>query len=211
MHKASFDQNLLTDWCDYCEEKKKFDTFHFSTLLMETFLEGYTPELENFLKEITKYFDSSVYENMRYAFNDKQQSKGDILEWVTNDLSEKRKIINQVPDVSKLLATIDEKNYLIVNERQPLYDARESDNHTILYEEVGDYVSQNIKNDHRLYALEEILYNIASDYNLVHALLAGIVQGNVNLSNYLDIYRNGCDYAVDDDKIIIYVYKPTSL
>jgi len=207
MHKASFDQNLLNDWCDYCEGKKKFDTCYFSTLLMETLLEGYTPEFDEFIKEITKYFDSSIYQNIKYTFNNEGKKEGDIKDWVIKDLREKRKIIIQMPDSSKLIDIIDNPEYLIIKERQQLYDAQESDNNTILYEGVGDYVIENIEKDFRLYGLKEVLYNIASDYDLVNGILAGIIKGKVDLSNYLDIYKNGFNYAVSEEKIIIYTPK----
>ena len=204
MYKASFDQNLLNEWCDYCEGKKKFDSCYFSTLLMETLLEGYTPEFDKFIIEITKYFDSSIYKNIKYTFNNKEHKEGDIKDWVINDLREKRKIILQMADSSKLVAIIDNPEYLMTNDREQLYDALESDNNTILYEGVGDYVRENIEKDYRMYGLKEVLYNIASDYDLVYGILAGIVKGKVDLSNYLDIYKNGFDYAVSEEKIIIY-------
>lgn len=209
MYKASFDNDLLKDWCDFCEEKKEFDSFHFSTLLMETFLEGYTPEFDKFITEITKYFDSSIYKNIKYAFSNEKESQGNVKDWVINDLREKRKIIEHIPDSKELKEIIDSPKFLFVNDRDELYEARETDNNTILYEGVGDFVIENIDNDKRLYALKEVLYNIASDSDLVNALLSGLIKADVDLVNYLDIYKNGCDYAVDDEKILIYEFKPS--
>lgn len=210
MYKASFDNELLNDWCDFCEKKKEFDSFHFSTLLMETLLEGYTPKFDEFITEITKYFDRSVYENIKYAFSDEKHSQGNVKDWVINDLTEKRKIIEHAHDSSKLKEIIDSPQFLFVKDRDELYDARETDNNTILYEEVGDFAIENIDNDKRLFALKEVLYNIASDSYLVNALLSGLINSDVDLSNYLDIYKNGCDYAVDDEKILIYEFKPSN-
>ncbi|BDD01385.1 hypothetical protein PEPS_36650 (plasmid) [Persicobacter psychrovividus] len=208
MYKASFDNELLNDWCDFCEGKKEFDSCHFSTLLMETLLEGYTPKFDVFIKEITKYFDSSVYENIKYVFSDEKVSQGGVKDWVINDLIEKRKIIEHVEDSSQLKKVIDSPQFLFVKDRSELYEARETDNNTILYEEVGDFVIANIDNDKRLFALKEVLYNIASDSDLVNAFLSGLIKSNADLSNYLDIYKNGCDYAVDDEKILIYEFEP---
>jgi len=209
MYKASFDNELLNDWCDFCEEKKDFDSFHFSTLLMETLLEGYTTEFDIFFTKITKYFDSSIYKNIKYVFSDEKQSEGSVKDWVIGDLREKRKIIDLAPDSTKLKEIIDSPQFLFVKDRDELYKARKTDNNTILYEEVGNFVIENIDNDKRLFALKEAFYNIASDSELVNALLSGLIKGNVDLSNYLDIYKNGCDYAVDDEKILIYEFKQT--
>ncbi len=211
MYKASFDNELLNDWCDFCEGRKEFDSFHFSTLLMETLLEGYTPKFDEFITEITKYFDSSIYKNIKYVFSNQEQSEGEVKDWVINDLREKRKIINLAPDSMKLKEIIDYPQFLFVKDRDELYKARETDNNTILYEEVGDFVIENIDNDKRLFALKEVLYSIASDNDLVNAILSGLIKSDVDLSNYLDIYKNGCDYAVDDEKILIYEFKPTNL
>ncbi|WP_165750572.1 hypothetical protein [Cellulophaga sp. Z1A5H] len=210
MNKASFDNELLNDWCDFCEGKKEFDKFHFSTLLMETLLEGYTTEFDSFISKMTKYFDISIYENIKYAFSDEKKSQGNIKDWVINDLREKRKIIELAPDSTKLKEIIDSPQFLFVKNRDELYKARETDNNTILYDEVGDFVIENIDNDKQLFALKEVLYNIASDSELVNALLSRLIKSNVDLSNYLDIYKNGCDYAVDDEKILIYEFKQTS-
>jgi len=210
MYKASFDNKLLNDWCDFCEEKKEFDSFYFSTLLMETLLEGYTPEFDKFIAKITKYFDNSIYKNIKYAFSNEKKSQGNVKDWVINDLREKRKIIDLIPDSTKLKEIIDSPQFLFIKDRNELYNARETDNNTILYEGVGDFVIENIDSDKRLFALKEVLYNIASDSDLVNALLSGLIKSDVDLSNYLDIYKNGCDYAVDDEKILIYEFKPNS-
>ena len=210
MYKASFDNELLNDWCDFCEGKKEFDEFHFSTLLMETLLEGYTSKFDAFITEITKYFDSSIYKNIKYVFSDEKQSQGSVKDWVINDLTQKRKLIEHADDFSKMKEIIDSPQFLFVKDRDKLYGARETDNNTILYEEVSDYVINNIANDKRLFALKEVLYNIASDSDLVNALFSGLIKSDIDLSNYLDIYKNGCDYAVDDEKILIYEFKPSN-
>ncbi len=209
MYKANLDKELLKDWCAYCEGKNDFDKFHFSTLLMEAFLERYTPELDGFIKEITKYFDSSLYKNIVRTFSDEPADKGEIQHWVDNDLKEKRKIITNIDDASSLIQLIDNQKYVVVHDRQKLYKAMESENHSILYDAVGDYVIDHSWNDKRKYALQEILYNIASDNNLVYGLISGMMEGDVDFSNYLEIYRRGCDYAVGDDHIVLFVYKPS--
>ena len=93
MYKASFDNELLNDWCDFCEGKKEFDKFHFSTLLMETLLEGYTPEFDAFISKTTKYFDISIYENIKYAFSDEKKSQGNVKDWVLNENKQMKKDI----------------------------------------------------------------------------------------------------------------------
>jgi len=206
MHKAIFDKTLLNDWCNYCEGKQDFDTYHFSTLLMEAFLEGYTSELDSFLKEIAKYFHPSLYENMAHAFGNNKPDKADIQTWVAKDLKEKRKLLLQVEDATDLIALIDKDNYTIVHDMQEMDDARMSDNHTIFYEEVGDYVSDNIESIKGIYGLKEVLYNIASDYNLVHALLSGMIKGDTDFSNYIEIYRRGSNYVVGEESVLIYVF-----
>ncbi|MEL6560676.1 MAG: hypothetical protein AAFQ94_20960 [Bacteroidota bacterium] len=115
-----------------------------------------------------------------------------------------------MPDSSKLKALIDSPQFLFVTDSDELYKARVTDNSTILYEGVGDFVIDNIADDKRLFALKEVLYHIATDNDLVNALLSGIIKGEVDLSNYLDVYKNGCDYAVDDEKILVYQFKPSS-
>lgn len=180
MYKVNFNKDLLKDWCDYCERRKEFDISHFSTLLMEVFLEGYTNELDLFLHEITKYFDSSVYKNMKYIFSNDQLEKSDIKKWVESDLREKKKIFSHNQEAAELVTVIDNKKYLLVNDRHILYEARESDNDTLLYEEVGDYVIANSEKDNRWYAIKEVLYNIASDNDLVYAILSRTIGGNID-------------------------------
>lgn len=199
---AIFDHNLLSDWCDYCEGKKKFDSFHFSTLLMESFLDGYTPQLDQFIQEITKYFDSSVYQHLKYAFSEPIKAHDDIMYWVEKDLLEKQKIFANHPLASGLNEIIEKKSFRLIQNHTEIDKARITDNHTILYEMTGDFVTQNIA-DERLFALDEILYNIAYDYNLVYGVLSGCLNSEIDLSNYLEIYQRNCDYAVNDETIII--------
>jgi len=210
MSIANLDNALLKDWCDHCEGKKKFDSYHFSTLLMEAFLDGYTSELDTFLKELTKYFHPSIYQNLAYTFSNIGPNKEDIQKWVAYDLREKRKFLSLIPDAANLVKLIDDQSYSIVHDRKLLYDGIDSDNHSILYDVTGDYVGDHLGSDLRLYALNEVFYNIASDYNLVHGLLSGSLTGDVDFSNYLEIYRRGCDYVVADDKIVIYVHQSES-
>ena len=43
---------------------------------------------------------------------------------------------------------------------------------------------RHFDNHKRLYVLEEVFYNIASDYFLAYALLAPLLRANADLSNY---------------------------
>lgn len=204
MYKAIFDKELLKDWCDFCEGRKKFDSYHFSTLLMETMLEGYTIELDEFFKEISKYFDPSIYKNLEHTFKNTNLNSGDIWQWVKKDLIEKKKIFSDLEEASNLEKLIEAQSYVTVHDRTLLDNLRMSDINTILYETSGDYAINNRIDDDRLYALEEVFYNIACDYDLVRGLLAGVINGDVDFSNYLEIYRRGCDYVVGEENIIIY-------
>lgn len=207
MKTANLNMKLLRDWCDFCEGKANFDSFHFSTMLMGTFLDGYTEELDKFIIEITKYFDSSVYRNIKYTFGDKSHSQNDIQLLVNKDLSEKRKVLAEDEDAEDLLMTIDSQNWIFTNDIEVLYDAKASENHCLLSEILGDHVGDNIDSDKRIFALKEVLYNIASSYDLTHAILSDLIDGDVNFSNFLEIYKRGCDYAIDDETIVIYTHK----
>jgi acylphosphatase len=64
-------------------------TFHH--FYMEVFLEGYTEEVDQFIKEVTKYFHESVYKNIVAAFQ-RNPPQADIKDLVRKDLKEIRKI-----------------------------------------------------------------------------------------------------------------------
>jgi hypothetical protein len=207
MATAIFDKELLQDWCDYCEGKKEFDSCHFSTLMMETLLEGFTPELDKFLHEITKYFDDSIYSTLVKTFSEKPQGENDITYWVERDIREKIKACPSSSNSSIILGIIDNGHFEITSDYQKLQNARMTDNNTILHESSGDIASNGLASDNRLYALDEIFYNIASDYDLVHALMSGVIKGEIDFSNYLEIYKRGFDYAVGNDQVVIYQHQ----
>jgi hypothetical protein len=207
-YEPELDFDRLRDWCAFCEGSREFSSDHFSTILMGVFLGGRTPEVIRFLQEFTKSFPSSLYDNLVRICGDPAPDR-DVLPWVQRDLDEKRKLLDSLAEARDVLKVIDERRFAFTSDRDMLHEIRvSSDNHLVLYETVGDFVTEQCDGDPRLYALHEALYHIATDYFVAHSIMAPLLETDVNLAHFFEVYLRGGDYVVDRDRIVICTYQP---
>lgn len=209
------DKNLLLDWCDFCEGKKNFDTFHFSYLFNQPLTEcelkkifSYFPKKEELLELVLSVRASSISAGEDGGFFiPKKESKGtpeELIELAVKDLKEQQKICSLLGD---------EELYNIIDNAQPefIYDknyfrkVKSGDCPYIwLYEMVGDYIRDSlIEHDDKIYALREALYGFGGDYYLSWYLGSPLVDANINLSYYFDLWKKGGDYTLTKDNLIV--------
>lgn len=210
--KAELDFVRLGDWCAYCDGSREFDDYHFSTILMGVFLEGLTPEVDAFLREFSKPFPRPLYDRL-VRICGPAEPDCDILPWVKRDLDEMRKLLAlQYTPWGNLTGVLDQGRTDVTHDRRLLHDIKmTSDNHSGLYEEVCDFVIEVIhgrNRDDRLFALREALYHIATDYFVAHSIMAPLLDTDIDLSHFFEIYLRGGDYAIDTDRIVVYQYQP---
>jgi hypothetical protein len=168
---------------------------------MGVFLGGRTPEVERFLREFARPFPPSLTEHLLRLCDPPPDH--DVLPWVHRDLDEKRKLLSDSPDAIRV---IDERRIEVTGDYDVLQAARESsDNHTAIYEAVGDYVIAQCRGDDRLFELHEALYHIATDSFLADSIMATMLKTGVDLSHFFEIHDRGADYVLDADRIVVHI------
>jgi hypothetical protein len=197
---------------------------------MGAFLEGLTPRVEQFLRKFAGYFPPILYHNLA-RIADEVPVDRELLSWVRRDLESKTPLLDdeflmEKAAVEEFLA---QNKFTFVDDSTSLPEiATGSANASALYQVVGDYVGEVIAHGpskrgkrrgtrrarpverpeaRKLYALNEVLYHIVTNYELAHALMSPLI-GGVDLSSYLEIYLRGGDYVVGMDSIIVQQFNP---
>lgn len=209
--ESELDVNLLRDWCAFCEGSRGFPRHYFSTILMGVFLDGLTPEVDRFLREFTTCFPPALYENLVRICGGALSDR-DVLPWVQRDLDEKRKLFDSSRRFRKVLKVIDGRGFIFTHDHDVLHEVRvSSDNHSVLYDTLGDFVIEKCNGDVRLLELHEALYKgVATDNFVADSIMAPLLETDVDLGNYFEVYLRGGDYVLGDDRILVYTYKPAS-
>jgi hypothetical protein len=205
-YKAELDFDQLRDWCAFCEDPQEFPD-DCSTILMGVFLEGLTPEVDRFLREFSKYFPPALYENLVRICGDALPDR-DVLPWVQRDLDEKRKLFDSSTEFRNVLKVIDGRHFIVTHDHKCLYEVRgASANQSVLYNTLCDFVIEKCDGDERLLALQEVLYKgVATDYFVADSIIAPLLEIDIDLSNYFEIYLRGGEYALDNDGIVVYTH-----
>jgi hypothetical protein len=207
-YEPELDFDLLGDWCAFCEGSREFPDHHFSTILMGVFLGGLTPEVDRFLREFAKYFPRALYDNLVRICGDAEPDR-DVVPWVERDLDEKRKLLTSSPEARRAVEVIDGRRFAVTHDHGAMLDvAASSATHTALYEAECDFVVERCGGDALKYELHEALYHIATNYFLADAIVAPLLKTDVNLGHYFEVYLRGGDYALGDDRIVVYTHQP---
>ncbi|MGE3805825.1 MAG: hypothetical protein AB7K24_14210, partial [Gemmataceae bacterium] len=210
-YEPELDESLLADWCAFCEGSAQFDVHHFSTILKGVFLGGLTPEVERFLRFFSQTFPAILYTSLARICGDAQEDR-EVLPWIRSDLHQKVRLLD--PEFRAERANIEQ---LLDNDRFTLTDdfsslsdiAITSPNFNAIYVTEGDYVSSCCRGNSKMYALEETLYHIATNYALAHAIMSPLLECDIDLSNYFEVYLRGGAYVVAAESIVVYQFSPS--
>lgn len=208
--EPELDLDLLEDWCDYCDGKSDFDESHFSTILMGVFVANLTPEVDAFLKRFASPFSQDLYVSLT-RICEVGPADRELLPWIRRDITSKLALLDEENQVER-----ESIEWLLTNDRFRFTDdvsslpeiAIASANFDAIYFAESDYVIEHSEKDPRLYALSEALYHIATNYALAHSIMNPLVNGGIDLSNYLEVYLRGGDYVLADDSIVVWQYVP---
>jgi hypothetical protein len=205
-YKAELDFDQLRDWCAFCEGSREFPD-DCRTILMGVFLEGLTPEVDRFLREFSKYFPPGLYENLVRICGPALPDR-DVLPWVQRDLDKMRKLFDSSSRYREVLKVIDGRHFIFTHDHDVLYEVRGSSaNQSVLYDTVGDFVTEKCDGDERLLALRETLYKgVNTSYFVADSIMAPLLETDIDLSNHFEIYLRGGDYALGDDGIVVYTH-----
>ena len=205
------DPNEIADWCAFCEGKGDFDIRHFSTLLMEFFLEKPYDEDVLALHTVFRYVPDSeraLAMLLRLDHRAEDKTDNDILALVKRDLGEKRRIIEAMGGPDALIDVIQSDGCLITLDEAEFDKARNSNLNGHFFHCISSFMMQHLADcDKRIAALDNAFYGVASNLQLQWTLTAALMRLEVDLSNYFELYDVGVDYAIDEDGVLIMNYR----
>ncbi len=207
-YEPELDEELLADWCAFCEGSADYDQYHFSTMLMGVFVADLTPEVDVFLHRFTNTFPPALYDNLARICDDALPDR-DILPWIRRDLGHKLALLDadsnaERRNIERFLA---KDNFTLTEDFSSLPDiASASPNFDAIYFAENDYVIDHCMRDPKMLALREALYHIATNYALAHAIMSPLLNGNINFGNYFEVYLRGGEYVVAAESIVVCQY-----
>ena len=169
-YEAELDFELLQRWCDY-HNGKDVDEFEFQSILMGVFLGGQKPDVIDFLRRFSQFYDSTLFDNL-IRICDETKLDDDVMPWIVADLNDKRPLFASDRDGQMLVELIDRGELRFAESYDEYYDVLSSSaNHSAAYDIVNEYCLERVHKK-QLRPLLEPLYHICNSYNLVFGILA---------------------------------------
>lgn len=195
---------LFQDWINLCEGKKSFDKSHFFSLFQADDNGDFFSEEE--LRKILDYFDEKdeLFLRLNNYFNNQKEETEDIKDFLIHkmesDLLEKRKLITD----AELLTIIDQP-IEFVDGISFVFNAQQSSwmHHEIISEIEYSMLAAKTLKTPEVYALFEAFYGLSQNYNLVWYLGKPLLDIDINVDNYFDIWKMGGEYAFSNRKNLL--------
>ncbi len=191
------------DWILQHEGKKEFDKSHFYTLLMECHYESLT---ESDYATMFKYYPNSNDLTKRlknFLINQDNtlnvvDRKEYILKKVQQDINEKVKLIEDEDLINAL-----QGGFVLTHERDVVTENQLGEWHSEFISLIGDELRQ-FRNDNS-YLLFEVYFGMTHNLQLVWYLGAPMIDKNINLDNYFDLWMMGGDYSITSGGVVVFV------
>lgn len=199
------DAQEMEDWCRFCEGKEEFDTYHFSRMFMEMYLEPLTEKDKADLHTVFGYVPNSsraLEKMLRLDGCAPDKSESEIIETVRADLAQMRRVIKS----EHLLRAMDSPIVMATGEEELCKSWQGSINDEYRGE-VLNYVLDHFGTDKKVDALHEAFYGLASNMHLQHALTANLLNLDVSFDHYFELYRIGVDYALEERRVVVMNYR----
>ena len=197
----------LIDWIDFCEKRKTFDKSHFYTLFFEGEADNGRRSEEE-LKTIFQYFPHAnellLRMNNFTSEEDYQVTdyKDYIIENTSKDLAQKRIILEEEEEeeliklIQKPIKFVKDINEIIDNRINNWPDAE-------LYSVVNDFFIEIKPVDDLTNALGEAFYGFTHNYDLTRYLMSPLIDTELNLDYYFNIWKVGGDYSITENGVIV--------
>ena len=198
-------ENILTDWCDFCEEKKDFDKSHFLTLF-------HADIDKNYLNTVLQYFPNkddiiqrvlAVREAKSYRAECFKVDENFALELASKDINEKRKACAYLSE-HELTALIDTVQLRFTSDPSSFEKARHDDWNREYKAQVGYYFDESwMEETDKYYAIFEAFYGMTNSYELQWYLGKPLMRTFVDPDNYFELWKVGGDYAFTETEILV--------
>ncbi len=197
----------LIDWIEFCEKRKTFDKSHFYTLFFEGKAENGRRSEEE-LKTIFQYFphtDELLLRMNNFTNGEDAQItdyRNYIIENTSKDLDQKRIILKEEDEeelfelIQKPIKYVEDINRVVDNRLNNWPDAE-------IHSVVSDFFIEKTPADDLTNALEEAFYGFTHNYELTRYLMYPLIDTDLNLDYYFNIWKVGGDYSVTENGVIV--------
>ncbi len=196
--------DILKDWCDFCEGNAFFEESHFLTLFHEYVGRDY-------LETVFQYFPNQDQliqrmENVKSVMLNKRSEDINI-DLVTalaiKDVHEKRKACVALCE-DELVQVIDNVKPVFISEPKAFEKARYNEWHSEFRSQVGYHFNQNrVDEADKYYALFEAFYGVTNTYEMQWYLGKPLIKTDVNPDYYYDLWKIGGSYALTESELVI--------
>lgn len=192
--------NIITDWCAFCEGRKSFDKSHFHVLFWEDIS-------ANELHEIFKYFPNSeiLFELTHdYLFgitNPISNPSNVLIDLAFRDIQEKRKLISE-----DLGLDVINENMMVefVDDFQSVEKLKTKEPYISFFDAINDkFLDSWILEDKKAFALHEAFYGLTKYYEMVWYLFKPLTNIKVSLKYYYELTKLRGVYAFRANKLIV--------
>ena len=203
-------ENLLSDWCAFCEGKNEFDKSHFLGLLKDfntnedlRMIFGYFPFAETLVGRAASVIESGRSADSLYLLPDGEVNECTLVrlggEWL-----KAQENISEALGVFEITEICRSAKVLFVDQ-QKLERALEQDiPHYWLFDEIGDAIrSSKISESDQVYALFEALYGLAADYYLAWYIARPLFAVDIDLEPYYKFWRAGGRCALTESEFLV--------
>lgn len=193
----------IEEWIRFCEGREEFERHHFDTLFM---VYGGRPKEE--LELICRYFPNCdrLVHNLLRVFDDELEPVDDLksrlIELAGLDAEEKREIVIRanVPELAFLVSALQNPPVRFLEDVDAFDEIRdESEYDYVLHSVLSDFMVNSLPEDgSKSLALCSAFYFIANDSALERSLAVPLIEQDVSLERYLDIFCLGGAVALSD-------------
>ena len=202
--------NLLSDWCAFCEGKAVFDKSHFLGLLKVhgsneelRHIFGYFPFAEELAGRAASVISSGKIEGSLYLLPKCGAAKEELIQLGGDWLKEQEKICGVLGD-SEIIKICHGAQVKFVA-RQDLDRALQEDiPHYWFFDEVGDAIrASRVSDSDQIYALFEALYGLAADYYIAWYVGRPLFEFEIDLEPYFRFWRAGGKCALTEKAFLV--------
>lgn len=195
--------NLIKDWKCFCQGTQEFDKSHFIYIFHEEGVINNINQITQFLPEQESL--TQVIENVLSIKEVKRStsiSDEAIVSHAKNFILEQVSLLENLDDELRSATNDFEIKFVTPTEFESHID--DDIPHYWLFDEFGDLIRDSKRNDNEVtFAFFEALFGIDNDYYLSWYIAAPLLEINVNLSSYYELWKSNCQVLLLKNKLLI--------
>lgn len=196
--------NVISDWCAFCEGRKSFDKSHFHTLFWEDIS-------LNDLRQIFKYFPNSeelFSLTHDYLFGTTDAISNSVpkvlIDLAFKDILEKRKLIGEGFGLTGANGNMTAD---FIEDFKHVEKLKTKEPYLSFFDAINDkFLDSWILEDKKTFALHEAFYGLTKYYEMVWYLFKPLTNIKVDFKYYYELTKLRGVYAFLGDKLIVSQY-----